>query len=457
MSSSMSSASSAANSSSSQNTNRSNYSNPSGYSNNNNNNNSNLGSSSSQQKTGSSFGSGGSNNNPNSVNKPRYQNKQQINTHKNYAPSLSTSGGSYSSALSSNRSSTDQQQTQQNKNSSNTTSNSSSSSSSSGGGSNSNSSSSSNNNQVNKTQPVNTTLNNSNIARMDSKLKQDKQQTDGVYRNARFMHASNTMLGCPVLLRVKSNDTYHGVFVTFSPDFDVLLECCHKVDARAEILVCGRSLPKRHEVHARFFERENIVDMCAYEVDKDFALKGAAESNFTDSAIAAKLMPQDKDDSEFGKELEPFPFEDHHHHESDLDSEMMHSHLNGMHLHANETTTGGSSAAGWNAEDMLSLNEKKFGYKSKFNTEMCEYTIRVEKEDTDEYKRREEAAEKLALEIEADSNYKRNIDKELSEGEDEEEAFSAVVRQQSNAEPQQSEINNNSNKEYNYKDRKSVV
>ena len=87
------------------------------------------------------------------------------------------------------------------------------------------------------------------------------------------MNASNTILGCPVQLRVKSNDTFHGIFVTFSPEFDVLLECCHKVDPANEVVVCGRSLPKRAQVHARFFERENIVEMTAIEVAKDFALK----------------------------------------------------------------------------------------------------------------------------------------------------------------------------------------
>lgn len=87
------------------------------------------------------------------------------------------------------------------------------------------------------------------------------------------MNASNTILGCPVLLRVKSNDTYHGIFVTFSPEFDVLLECCHKIDPKNEVVIYGKSLPKKSAVHARFFERENIVEMIACEVDKDFALK----------------------------------------------------------------------------------------------------------------------------------------------------------------------------------------
>lgn len=50
------------------------------------------------------------------------------------------------------------------------------------------------------------------------------------------MNASTTVLGCPVILRVKTNETFHGIFVTFTPEFDVLLECCHKVDPKNEVI-----------------------------------------------------------------------------------------------------------------------------------------------------------------------------------------------------------------------------
>jgi small nuclear ribonucleoprotein (snRNP)-like protein len=97
--------------------------------------------------------------------------------------------------------------------------------------------------------------------------------TEGIYRNPRFMNASNTILGCPVILKCKSNETFHGIFVTFSPEFDVLLESCHKIDPQNEVVIYGRSLPKKSEVHARYFERESVVEMIACDVDKDFALK----------------------------------------------------------------------------------------------------------------------------------------------------------------------------------------
>lgn len=107
----------------------------------------------------------------------------------------------------------------------------------------------------------------------NQELHKNRQPGEGIYRNSRFITTSNIIVGCPVTLRVKSNETFHGIFITFSPEFDVLLECCHKVDPQKEVVIYGRSLPKKSEVRARFFERESIVEMIAYDVDKDFALK----------------------------------------------------------------------------------------------------------------------------------------------------------------------------------------
>jgi PAB1-binding protein PBP1 len=86
---------------------------------------------------------------------------------------------------------------------------------------------------------------------------------------------------------------------------------------------------------------------------------------------------------------------------------------------------------GWSVEDMLTINEVKYGYKSTFNTDMSEYTMPVRRENTAEFRRREAEAERLAREIESDYHYKLNVDKELSDGEDEELAFSAVHRDSS--------------------------
>lgn len=66
--------------------------------------------------------------------------------------------------------------------------------------------------------------------------------------------------------------------------------------------------------------------------------------------------------------------------------------------------------------------------------------IPVEKEDSEDYRRREEEAEKIAREIESSSTYRENVDKELSDNEEEEQAFSAVERANDNN-------NNNINKD----------
>ena len=97
-----------------------------------------------------------------------------------------------------------------------------------------------------------------------------------------------------------------------------------------------------------------------------------------------------------------------------------------------------STGSGWAADEMLMTNRTKYGYKSTYNADLSEYTIAIEREDSEEYRRREKEAEKIANEIESNLMYRHNVDIELSDGEGEEEAFSAVVRQTS-------EINNNNN------------
>jgi PAB1-binding protein PBP1 len=158
----------------------------------------------------------------------------------------------------------------------------------------------------------------------------------------------------------------------------------------------------------------------------------------------------DENPTDMGKELEPYAFDDDEQENSGstgvgLDDDLAQQ-MNGFDLN-----TQNLSNTGWTAEDMLLTNETKYGYKSTFKDDLSEYTLQVEREDTEEFKRREEEAEKLALEIESSSTYKRNIDKELSDGEEEEEKFSAVVRsshESSNAANSNNNNNNNNQKEF---------
>ena len=156
------------------------------------------------------------------------------------------------------------------------------------------------------------------------------------------------------------------------------------------------------------------------------------------------------------KELEPFPFDDDSEGGGLDAAEMGDENMGGEGgLELDEPTTssrevvtsggGGGGGSGWNAEDMLATNESKYGYKSTYNSALPEYTIAVEKGDgvsEEEFRRREIEAERLAAEIESSVTYMNNIDKELSDNEEEEEAFSAVVRT-APSQPSASEINNN--------------
>ena len=163
-------------------------------------------------------------------------------------------------------------------------------------------------------------------------------------------------------------------------------------------------------------------------------IKGA-ESNFTDAAIAKKVVKSSKDSSsndqsiECGKELEPFSFEndeDAHHNSTNSGGGLDDDPANAMSQQLNylelDSGVGGDSSnggnGGWCAEDMLLVNQTKYGYKSTYNSDLNEYTLAVEKEDTEEFRRREEEAEKMANEIESSTTYRRNVDKELSDNEE---------------------------------------
>ena len=149
--------------------------------------------------------------------------------------------------------------------------------------------------------------------------------------------------------------------------------------------------------------------------------------------------------------------------DNDMSGQIGHQLQNGLVLDEMGVSSGGGNAAdggltssggGWCAEDMLLTNQTKYGYKSTYNSDLSEYTLPVEKENTEEYKRREEEAEKLANEIESSSQYRKNVDKELSDNEEEEEAFSAVIRSPNS---NTGEINNNNTNSSNNNNSKFFV
>jgi hypothetical protein len=94
-----------------------------------------------------------------------------------------------------------------------------------------------------------------------------------IFCDSRFVNISNQLLGCSVILRVKSNEAYHGTFVTFTAEFDVILEQCQKISPaeKRKTASASASTPSRlSQVHSQYFERETIVEMITCDVEKDF-------------------------------------------------------------------------------------------------------------------------------------------------------------------------------------------
>ena len=56
-----------------------------------------------------------------------------------------------------------------------------------------------------------------------------------------------------------------------------------------------------------------------------------------------------------------------------------------------------TSSSGWCAEDMLMTNQQKYGYKSTYDSNLSEYTVAIEREDSEDYRRREVEAEKMVF------------------------------------------------------------
>ena len=59
---------------------------------------------------------------------------------------------------------------------------------------------------------------------------------------------------------------------------------------------------------------------------------------------------------------------------------------------------------------------------------MCHIRTKLEKSNSDDYRRKEEKAMRLAAEIEGSDTYKKHIALENGDGDDEEALFSSVVR-----------------------------
>lgn len=215
---------------------------------------------------------------------------------------------------------------------------------------------------------------------------------EGIYNNARFMHAATSLVGCIVQVLTSNGTIYEGIFRTFSHQFDVVLELAHKLDKGHQ------KLPSKENIIEKLIiKTPDVVHLTAANADVEYATK---ENFATDSAIS-------KYNGQMTSERELEPWEG--------------ASAEGEELPALDT----ESANGWDVNDMFKTNEQQYGVQSTYEPTLAGYTIPLEKKNTDEFKKQEAKATKIASEIESSPAYRARI---AMENGDEEERFSAVMR-----------------------------
>eukprot|EP00918_Siedleckia_nematoides_P097765 GHVU01214148.1.p1 GENE.GHVU01214148.1~~GHVU01214148.1.p1 ORF type:complete len:950 (+),score=116.10 GHVU01214148.1:44-2893(+) len=219
----------------------------------------------------------------------------------------------------------------------------------------------------------------------------------GIYANQRLTYVATSMIGCVVQVQVKNGGTYEGIFRTFSPKMEVVLELAHKYDESGASVI-----PTRERlVDKIIFKLPDIISITASEVDVDFVNK----DTFTDGAISKSYNGQTPE-----KELTPWEGD------PSMDVEL-------------DTAAESVNNNGWDPNDMFRINRERYHVESSYDPSLKQYTTALKTEDTAEWREKEARAAKLACEIERSEAYKVNAELENGDERDEEEKFSAVVRE----------------------------
>jgi ataxin 2/2L len=161
----------------------------------------------------------------------------------------------------------------------------------------------------------------------------------------------------------------------------------------------------------------DIVTIEAKDVDLEYATRDAFQ---TDSAIASRMNGPLRHGVE--RELMPWtPEPDGINGDSGINMEL-------------------DKAKGWDATEMFTRNEKEHGIKSTFNNNLENYTVQIERKDTQDFRKQEIEAERIANEIENNPTTKERLDVENG---DEEAAFAAVIRPDDQNSTNSNMMNNN--------------
>ncbi|NWI18642.1 ATX2 protein, partial [Crypturellus soui] len=217
---------------------------------------------------------------------------------------------------------------------------------------------------------------------------------DGIYANMRMVHILTSVVGSKCEVQVKNGGIYEGVFKTYSPKCDLVLDAAHRKTAESSL---G---PKREDIlESILFKSSDFVMVHFKDMDTNYARRDA----FTDSAISAKVNGEHKE-----KDLEPWDAG-----ETTATEE----------LEALETDVSN----GWDPNDMFRYNEENYGVVSTYDSSLSSYTVPLERDNSEEFLKREARATQLAEEIESSAQYKARVALENDER-TEEEKYTAVQR-----------------------------
>ncbi|CAF1038237.1 unnamed protein product [Rotaria sp. Silwood1] len=185
-----------------------------------------------------------------------------------------------------------------------------------------------------------------------SSLKRNISQYDGIYRNARFIHAiSSGLVGQQVVIQTSDHERFHGVLETLSPNADIVLTVSHRLDKNNNDIITTPTLPidlidtidsssQTFELHKRIIKAINIVEIIAVDVDLSANAKCSLDEN--------PKVSQVEDDR--------FSRMEHFYGSDEIDPETL-----------EDLEVGDDGKAGFDPEDMFHTNREKFNTTTDFD------------------------------------------------------------------------------------------
>uniref|UniRef100_A0A4W3HCG8 Ataxin 2 n=1 Tax=Callorhinchus milii TaxID=7868 RepID=A0A4W3HCG8_CALMI len=220
--------------------------------------------------------------------------------------------------------------------------------------------------------------------------------------------------GAKCELKVRNGGIYEGVFKTYSPKCDLVLDAAHRKNTEFSSRDPG---PKREDiVESIIFKSADVVMLHFKDVDLNYARRDA----FTDAAIGSRVNGEHKD-----KDLEPWD--------------------GGESTSEDLETLESDVSNGWDPNDMFRFNEETYGVRSTYDSSLSSYTVPLERDNSEEFLRREARAAQLAEEIESSAQYKARVALENDER-TEEEKYTAVQRTPGERERESHGVNSRENK-----------